>query len=202
MSELAAREVNEHELRIERVLGVVYRREGFEVADNRTPLDELLERENRLDGDEDAMEAARRRNQDFGRMLNYFFADGPHPGVVLRRVYAVAYALRRPLIANMTMADLGHLFGETKAAQSWRIGKIFSGYLKKAGAKGIKAPGQKTEAARGNYARAARGNDNRLAPELRRPRPDTNGHLPSSGVATRSPAPRRQPQENPCKSNT
>jgi hypothetical protein len=85
----------------------------------------------------------------------------------MRRVYALTYALRPKAILNMSMHDLGNLFGETPAAQSWRIEKIFSGYLKKNGARGFKAAGQKSEESRAVYSQAQKGNTNRT--KLKRP---------------------------------
>lgn len=148
----------QHEVRIERRLGIVYRREGFEVPDNDTPLDALLAKEdNTADHEPDWLV----RCEALRGLLAYFFAEGPHPGVVLRRVFAVTWALDRSLVANMTQTDMAIMFDETKASQSWRIKKIFSGYLQKWGAKGFKAPGQKTETAGRAYAAAAMGNKNR-----------------------------------------
>lgn len=147
----------DHELRIERVLGVVYRRNGYEIPDNRTPLDELIAAE---DGDDEELRAEV-MSESFNGLLDYFFADGPHPGAVMRRVYAVAWALKPGLTGDMTQADMARMFDETRAAMSWRVKKIFEGYLASKGFRGCKAPGQKSSEACAKYAIAAQGNRNR-----------------------------------------
>jgi hypothetical protein len=161
---LTAREVREHEARIDSTLRVVFRREGFEVTDSRTPLSELYEREvAAMNEREEDLEEVRiqARNEAYGKIIQYIFCEGPHPGVVLRRLYAITQALKPGLIAHMTQTDLAKMFAETKAAQSWRMGQIFSGYLKASGQKGYRAPGQRGETARANCAEAQRGNTNR-----------------------------------------
>lgn len=163
-----------HEERIEHVLGVVYRREGMvEFPDNRTPLSDLLQREDgELSKDVFTQDPAVMQ-EAFSRLLNYFFADGPHPGCVLRRVFAVAWALRPSLITHMRQTDIALMFGETKAAMSWRINQIFTGYLKAAGMRGTRVPGQKSQASISNYSAAQMGNQNRA--KTKRPTENSKG---------------------------
>lgn len=147
-----------HDQRITSALARAAARKGFSQASvtTHTPLDDLLEAE------EAAACGELERSAVLNRLLDYLAADGPHPGCVLRRYYAVVKALQREdLLCGMTLKELGMMFGETKAAQSWRIKKIFSGYLKGAGAKGFKARFQKSEAAVAAYARTQLGNTNR-----------------------------------------
>lgn len=145
---------NADEYRIDLALSRAAARAGYEpeVVMPHSPLDELLRTEA---GEEEE------QREMLGLVLDYFFADGRHPGSVLRRVYAVARAIRPRLIGHMNGTELALMFGETRAAQAWRVKKIFSGYLQERGAKGFKATFQKSESSTPKYAAAARGNQNR-----------------------------------------
>lgn len=134
----------------------------------RTPLTALL-----LAEDMERLEAASRSIAEeygddfsrtyaawFGRLLAFFFAEGPHPGVVLRRLYMVARRYGPDLIWGMNGTDLGMMFGESRAAQSYRINLLFDG-LKAAGVRGNRGAGCKREEARETYAECATGNHNR-----------------------------------------
>lgn len=147
-----------HDQRINSALARVASKRGYtqESVTTRTPLDELIEAE-------EQSELAGDRGNVLRRVLLFFYADGMHPGAVLRRVYALAKAIDPELIGDMTCDDLALMFGETKAAQSWRIQRIFSGYQRAAGVNGFKASFQKSESARAAYSRAQRGNNNRSA---------------------------------------
>lgn len=147
-----------HDQRITSALARAAARHGFaqESVTTHTPLDDLL------DAEDAAQDGNAPRETVLNRLLDYLASDGPHPGCVLRRYFAVAKALQREdLLCGMTLHELGLMFGETRAAQSWRVKKIFSGYLKGRGAKGFKARFQKSEAAREAYSRAQLGNTNR-----------------------------------------
>lgn len=156
-----------HSQRINEVLGVVFRKNGFEAVDCNTPHKDLIGKERRtgidIEGleDEDSTEEEKAiRDEVFNRMLDFVFQDGPHPGVVMRRLYGLAWAFRRDLIGEMSQRDLAKLFAETPAAMNWRINRMFTDYLKSAGMRGRLA-GQKTLDAVASYARAAKGNQNR-----------------------------------------
>ncbi len=79
---------------------------------------------------------------------------------MLRRLYMLARRYRPELILHMNGTDLGMLFGETRANQSYRMQLIFD-RLKAAGVRGNRGGGCKTESSRGSYAEAAEGNHNR-----------------------------------------
>jgi hypothetical protein len=147
----------QHARRIRASLAQVAAKHGYaaEGVTTRTPLDALLEAEEAAAGPEGE------RADVLKKMMHYFYADGKHPGAVLRRVFGLAKAIAPELLGDMTLAELGLMFGETRAAQQWRIKKIFSDYQKGAGAKGFKARFQKSEAASAAAARAQRGNQNR-----------------------------------------
>lgn len=126
----------------------------------RTPLDELIERE------EAAIEAADERSaallavlagelperlreqmrdfvkEEFASMerawLGWVFADGPHLLDVLRRIYLYAKHKRADLLWNMNFRDLGDLFDKSHAAMHTQskvlFGAVPAGWKKPAGA--------------------------------------------------------------------
>lgn len=148
----------DHERRIQETLAMRAARNGYsqEGVTWQTPLSDLIAAEERAE-----MEGG--RGDVLRQMLLFFYADGLHPGAVLRRVFAVAKAIKPELIGDMSLEELALMFGETKAAQSWRIKRIFSDYQRQAGVKGFKASFQKSEAAVAAMSRAQRGNKNRSA---------------------------------------
>lgn len=153
--------MSEDEQRINSVLARAAARRGYtmEAATTRTPLSELIDRE-ALDAGEDAEGVMRARLETFHRFIDFAFADGPHPGDVMRNFYAVVHVLRPDVLLNMTCDDIGALLGRTGAAHSWRVKKVCE-RLKAKGVKGFKARFQKSEAASAAYSAAQRGNQNR-----------------------------------------
>lgn len=150
-----------HNNRINSVLAAVWRKKGFkgfgeyEVFDSKNPFTELMAKEELSDDDEEAI-----REESWNKFLNFIFADGPHPGVVMRRVYAAAWAFRKDLVGDMSQRDLAKMFAETPAAMNWRINRMFTDYLKSAGVRG-RIAGQKTLGAVESYRTAQQGNQNR-----------------------------------------
>jgi hypothetical protein len=149
--------VKGHASRMEKVLGAVCRRNGLEAVESRTPLDDVMEREEGIK-EEVGQEVF---TEYVALIMNLFFADGAHPAKVLRRVYAYAKKYRPELIHNMSVRDLGLLFGESGAAVSYRIKMIFDEPQARAGGKAYKAPWQKTAAACRSFSEAQKGNQNR-----------------------------------------
>lgn len=129
----------------------------------RTPLDYAILKE-----EAEVFEAMAAKDEDrlkfmqavFDRIFEFLYEDGPHPGWVLRRVYLLARRYCPERMLNMNGTDLGNLFGESRAAQSWRMQKIFD-RLKASGVRGFRGGGCKTEGSRAAYAEAAGGNHNR-----------------------------------------
>lgn len=149
----------DHEEIIDETLRRVYSREqahGREPVFHRTPLEDLVAKEavETIDEFEIRCEGAE-------RLLEYFFADGPDPRHVIRRVYAWVKSQRADLLLNMTHHEIGLLLGESRAAGSWRVKKIINSRLKSAGFLGTQVPGQKSLSACKKYAAAAEGNHNR-----------------------------------------
>lgn len=151
----------EHEQRVDAALERAASR-SHEPVELSTPLDELMLKEEaesfeRMTGDEGEM---RLLLAFFDRFFDFLYEDGPHPGWVLRRVYALARRYKPDLILGMNGTDLGLMFGESRAAQSWRMQAIFD-RLRGAGVRGSRGGGFKTEDAREAYSAAQRGNNNR-----------------------------------------
>jgi hypothetical protein len=156
--------INGHEARINNVLAVAYQRGGRESITRATPatmaeLFEIAELADRAAEDDEAGEKT--LSEGAIRMLQFAFAEGGHPGCVLRRVYMLAQRLSPALVANMNGAELGDIFGETRAAWSARIQRVFTGYLKARGSKAPNGRMQKSATAAARYAAAATGNTNR-----------------------------------------
>ena len=149
-------EAAKHDRRINETLAQRFSKAGYrsEAVDSATPLSALLAKE-------ECEEVQTERSEVIAEMLAFFCADGVHPGWVMRRVFAVLKAIKPQLLGDMSLEEMGNLFGETKAAQSWRIKKMFSDYQRGKGAKSFKAAFQKSEAARSAYSVAQQGNTNR-----------------------------------------
>ena len=135
--------------KIHQALRAVSERNGLECVDNTTPLDSLIDKE-----EEEVAEEYAIRQEAMHRLLLYIFKDGYHPGNVMRRAYALAWQFDRELIGNMNLTDMAQMFGETRAAASWRIEALFGGL-------DSRAPGTKTDTHRRRAARSAEGNTNR-----------------------------------------
>lgn len=86
------------------------------------------------------------------RLLDYLFGEGPHPGKVIRRAYALAQTFRPSLILGMSREDIAIMLGETRAANSKRL-QMLEDYGRAAGNKG--------EAHRHAARKAAAGNNSR-----------------------------------------
>lgn len=175
-------DVQRHETRIEHVLGAVYRDGRWDGVEHATPLSDLLATE-RADGIQ--TEEEKIRDEAFARLVDFLFADGPHPGCVVRRIFALAKAIRPQVLCTMSLEEIHLMLGETRAAGSWRIKKIFSGYLAAAGGRAVKARFQKLDTARAAMSRAQRGNHNRADGARRKKAAGAkiNGHAPGNGCA-------------------
>lgn len=150
--------INGHEKRINTALAVAFQREGRVATETSTPVTiaELFEQAPG-DGEEEMQIKA----ETAMRLLHFCFQDGPHPGCTMRLLYLLAQRVSPELVLNMSGAELADIFGETRAAWSARMKRMFTGYLKARGAKGAKGRMQKSDTAVAKYALAARGNTNR-----------------------------------------
>src|SRR5690606_5546786 len=122
-----------HEQRVHEVLGAVYRRNGdtYEAVTHTTPLDALLREEEEMDSTEQFT-----RVETFRRLLGFIFDGTPDPAWTMRRLYALAKAYAPELLRNMSDHDIGMIFGETRAAVSWRRDAVVMTTLFDGGARG------------------------------------------------------------------
>lgn len=146
---------NGHDSRINEALRVAYQREGRQVIVPMT-IPEIFEQ-----APGDGEEELRIKTEAAVRMLLFVFQDGPHPGCTMRLLYLLAQRLKPELVLNMSGAELADMFGETRAAWSARMIRLFNGYLKARGARAVKGRTQKSDSAVALYSSAARGNTNR-----------------------------------------
>lgn len=94
-------------------------------------------------------------------VLTFFFYDSPQPEHTIARVYAMAKAYYSQFIHDMTVRQLGTIFGVEGATWSERIKQKVTRFLEDRGAAGAMARFQKSPEACQSYARAQRGNNNR-----------------------------------------
>jgi len=85
-------------------------------------------------------------------LLDYIFQEGPHPGKVIRRLYALAQTFKPALVLDMSREDLAILLGETRAANSKRL-QMLEAYGRAAGNKGEDHRAAAKKAARNNNSR-------------------------------------------------
>lgn len=148
------------EMTQDEVLASAFNKHGHGGVETYTPLSALI------DGEEgDSADEAAIRRETLEKMLEYFFADGPAPHRVMKRLYALVKAIRSDLILHMSCEEIGKLFGETRAAVSWRVQQCFNKLIERNGGVG-KAPFQKSDGAREAYAAAQKGNTNRRGKKL------------------------------------
>lgn len=157
--------------RLERVndaLRPVVARTGIDAVHGVTPLMEvaMLEEAEALTED-DAYEEGLVEGHRLGAVdgmretLRIIFKDGYHPGLAARRLYCLAQRMAPELIAEMSLADLGSMFGETRQAFEARMDKVF-------GDSGVRGRDQKRKGAAERMAAAQMGNTNRKQGELKK----------------------------------
>lgn len=159
-----------------------------EPVENRTPFDELADKEDGAEtlplfdrvfengggnpfGELDEQDArARRETEEATRiwleanawLMEFLFAEGPHPGKVMRRLYAWVKKFRPSAIWDMGYRNMGLLFDESGAAIEWRVGAILDEYAKAKGLEAVKMPWQRSEEACESYSDVQQGNGNRV----------------------------------------
>jgi hypothetical protein len=109
----------------------------------------------------------RARMTAMGAVLRFFFFDGPAPKQTIIRVFALAKSYHSELIHDMSVRQLGALFGVEGATWSERIKNKLNKFLEDRGAAGVMARFQKSPEACEAYARAQQGNRNRRGGEAR-----------------------------------
>lgn len=138
-------------------------------ADHHIAIAEGLTREELVEAILSAAEVNwEQRLQGMTGLLDYVFADGPHPLAVFRRWIAVVKAIRPDLCYNMSCAQLAILCDDGKGRSSdgrgtvsARIKRLYEQPIRRAGMRGCKAPFQKDQSASEAYHAAQLGNKNR-----------------------------------------
>lgn len=133
---------------------------GWAQVDARMPFQELLEAED--DGEDEKAGDYEFRQRMIGvkAFFRFLRTHGVHPAAMLKQMAAAGRACHEEPFSTMTMGEIGMLFGETKAAHSWRC-KILSREIELSGQRGSKLPGQKTKEASETYRKIRKGNTNR-----------------------------------------
>lgn len=148
----------------ERINGVLRKRAYVNGAPERveheTPLSILLAGERGALDDADYQEQRDVRGECFADFMGWIFAAGPHPAVVVRRVFCIAKAVRPELIANMDFRDLGIIFNESHEASRKRLAKMICEPVEAAGGT-FHVPSMRGESTRQANAAAARRTRNR-----------------------------------------
>lgn len=125
-----------------------------------TPFEELDEQEGTIA--KEGEDAVRLMLEVHFWLLDFLFAEGPHPGVVMRRLYAWVKKYRPSAIWDAGYRQLGELLGESHGAMEWRISTLLDDYAKAKGMKGVKMPWQRGADVTAKLSAAQRGNCNRL----------------------------------------
>ncbi len=95
-------------------------------------------------------------------LLDFLFADGPHPAVVMRRLYAWVKKYRPEAVWDMGYRRLGDLFGESGASIEWRVSTLIDDYSRAHGKEAVKMPWQRTAEACASYSAVQKNNANRV----------------------------------------
>lgn len=148
-----------HEADMDHALRKYYRRRRDEAATVDMPFDDILKQEDELEGEVGRYEINQRLAGIRG-LLAFLTSKGLHPAAVLKQLYAAGRGFGQEPFCSLTMGEAALMFGETKAAVSWRC-KVLSGKIELAGMKGSRLPGQKRPETRETYSAAQRGNCNR-----------------------------------------
>lgn len=125
-----------------------------------TIFDELSGQEGRQQAEgEEAMQIAL---ETHFWLLDFLFADGPHPALVMRRLYAWVKKYRPEAVWDMGYRRLADLFGESGAAIEWRVSVLIDDYARQRGVEATKMPWQRTAEACEQYREVQKGNGNRV----------------------------------------
>lgn len=152
-----------------------YRRAGAEMVDTRMPFERKLNvpfdqwltaEEDGLDGEVGDYEM-RQRVMGARALLRHVKAAGLDMQSIMKQLFSAGRAVHDPFFSALTMTEAAQMFGETKAAHSWRC-KVLSGKIELYGMKGSRLPGQKTKGASESYRKAQQGNTNRRKKARRR----------------------------------
>lgn len=129
-------------------------------VDVHTPLDELLAREAEEGGVLSSEEVQEVRAEAFIATMDFIYADGPEPLMLVRRILVLAKAIKPELLGGMSMEDMAILSDDSgRATVSARLERVYTRFLKNNGARVTKSRSQKKKTSK--YREAAVGNTNR-----------------------------------------
>jgi hypothetical protein len=97
--------------------GAIPRKGGWEAIDFKTPAHFAIEREEGVANDDRATE----RNENFRRLLQWLFVDGPHPSHVMRRLFGLAFHLEPSLRESFSPGDEALLLSGTARGHFRRL---------------------------------------------------------------------------------
>src|SRR5581483_12076713 len=71
------------------------------------------------------------RMEAMRKLLRFAFYEGASPGLVVRRVFCLAKwrQVHSSVLLDKTLQQLGTMFGETRAAWSWRVKHVINRFL-------------------------------------------------------------------------
>lgn len=146
------------EAHMDELLDSAYHRMGVESPrHNGRPVVVMVREEVQRAGEDDALVYV----EAWRAFLEILFATGPRPDRVMKRLFALVWAVNRERLANMSQTDLALMMKETRAATQLRIRLLYTDFLKSRGFRGTRVPGQKSETASRISAAKAKGNTNR-----------------------------------------
>lgn len=141
-----------------------------------------------LEGEElDGPTAAEVRREAFRALMDFIWAEGPHPLRALKRLFHITLNIDPKRVYFMNQSQLARLLNETRAAFSARDIRVWEEFLEARGFFGTRAPGKKNDAARARYSAEQKGNHCRRGGRRRtrhitvlrrnatQPRPPANG---------------------------
>lgn len=134
-----------------RALTRFFSRTGWEPVYSDLPFDEMIRAE---DDGEDAATLGeyeiRQRMAGARGFIRFLQARGPHPTQMLMQLADACRGMHIPPFNMMTMDEVAGLFGQGRAAVSFR-GKVLSREIRLSGMRADKLPGQKSKAASASY---------------------------------------------------
>lgn len=95
-------------------------------------------------------------------LLDFFWACGPDPIQVLKRIFAITRRMSPTHVAFMTMEQVATLLNETKQATQTREEKVWEKWLESMGFLGTRAYRGKSNRARQRYSAERKGSQSRV----------------------------------------
>jgi hypothetical protein len=140
-------------------LSKAYRKKGrtWDPMEEPTSLDVMTAREDTMEPGESLVRA-----RAVELWLRRVWESGVSFSDALKHLLTDVRALAPELVLNMSGEEIAALFGQGRAAESWRVRRRVNDFLARAGFRNPQLRHQKSLAGCQNYARAQRGNRNRV----------------------------------------